>query len=77
MQNKLTKIFVLSSLLINELDDINSNELAKNLYNKGNDFKKELEPILSKFYENEQVKKSILFLELENKIEYIFNKTLK
>ena len=75
-QKKLAEIFVLTSSLIDRLDELEKTEIGKELLNKANDFKNVLEPILEKFY-NKKVSATNVFKELERKIDYIFDKNIK
>jgi len=76
LQKKLAEIFVLSSSLINRLDEINITESGKELKEKAEQFTQVLEPLLEKFY-NSKVSQTNVFTELEKKIDYVFNKNIK
>jgi len=76
LQKKLAEIFVLSSSLINRLDEINITESGKDLKEKAEQFTQVLEPLLEKFY-NSKVSQTNVFTELEKKIDYVFNKNIK
>ncbi len=76
LQKKLAEIFVLSSSLINRLDEINITESGKNLKEKAEQFTQVLEPLLEKFY-NSKVSQTNVFTELEKKIDYVLNKNIK
>ena len=76
LQKKLAEIFVLTSSLIDRLDEIEKTETGKQLLTKSNEFKEVLEPILEKFY-NKKVSATNVFTELERKIDYIFDKNIK
>ena len=75
-QKKLAEIFVLTSSLIDRLDELEKTETGKQLLSKSNEFKEVLEPILDKFY-NKKVSATNVFKELERKIDYIFDKNIK
>ena len=76
LQKQLAEIFVLSSSLINRLDEINITESGKDLKEKAEQFTQVLEPLLEKFY-NSKVSQTNVFTELEKKIDYVFNKNIK
>ena len=76
LQKKLAEIFVLSSSLINRLDEINITESGKELKEKAEQFTQVLEPLLEKFY-NSKVSQTNVFTELEKKIDYVLNKNIK
>lgn len=76
IQKQLAEIFVLSSSLINRLDEINITESGKELKEKANEFTQVLEPLLEKFY-NSKVSQTNVFTELEKKIDYVLNKNIK
>ena len=76
LQKQLAEIFVLSSSLINRLDEINITESGKNLKEKAEQFTQVLEPLLEKFY-NSKVSQTNVFTELEKKIDYVLNKNIK
>jgi hypothetical protein len=79
IQNKLMRIFVLSDMLVQELDPLVGQVPKPETIKIQETFKKcilELEPIIERFY-NSEVEKSIIHIELQNKIDYIFKKTLK
>ena len=76
LQKQLAEIFVLSSSLINRLDEINITESGKELKNKAEQFTQVLEPLLEKFY-NSKVSQTNVFTELEKKIDYVLNKNIK
>ena len=76
LQKQLAEIFVLSSSLINRLDEINITEYGKELKDKAEQFTQVLEPLLEKFY-NSKVSQTNVFTELEKKIDYVLNKNIK
>lgn len=76
LQKQLAEIFVLSSSLINRLDEINITESGKELKEKSNELVKVIEPLLEKFY-NKKVSQTNVFIELEKKIDYVLNKNIK
>ena len=75
MQKKLSKIFVLVDLLVQEIDEpltIPTKE-TKKLQDELRKCQTLLIPILDRFYNNE-VSKSIFFITMQQKVNYIFNK---
>ena len=76
LQKQLAEIFVLSSSLINRLDEINITDSGKELKDKAEQFTQVLEPLLEKFY-NSKVSQTNVFTELEKKIDYVLNKNIK
>ena len=76
LQRHLAEIFVLSSSIINRLDEINITESGKELKEKAEQFTQVLEPLLEKFY-NSKVSQTNVFTELEKKIDYVLNKNIK
>jgi len=74
-QKKLAKIFCLTDLLITELDG-NLTEQGKKLNYKANELIKELEVVNAGFYTGDGYK-TTLFLELQQKFNYIFDKVYK
>ena len=79
MQKKLSKILVLVDLLIQEIDEptLKPTKETKLIQDKGREFQSLLIPVLSRFYDNKEVSKSILFATLQNKFNYIFEKEYK
>jgi hypothetical protein len=75
-QKKIAKIFVLTDLLLQELEVENKvpTKETKVIKDKCNDLINVLEPVLNRFYNNKEVSKSIFFITLQNKFNYIFNK---
>jgi hypothetical protein len=76
IQKQLAEIFILSSSLINRLDEINITDSGKELKDKAEQFTQVLEPLLEKFY-NSKVSQTNVFTELEKKIDYVLNKNIK
>ena len=76
LQKQLAEIFILSSSLINRLDEINITESGKELKEKAEQFTQVLELLLEKFY-NSKVSQTNVFTELEKKIDYVLNKNIK
>lgn len=78
-QKKLSKIFVLTDLLIQEIDDPvkTPTKQTKIIQDKAIELQKLLEPVLSQFYDNKEVKKSNFFITMQNKFNYIFDKEYK
>lgn len=79
IQKKIAKIFVLTDLLVQELDIENRvpTKETKLILDKAKEFQKVLEPILDRFYDNKEVQKSTFFITLQQKFDYIFNKEYK
>lgn len=78
MQKKLSKIFVLIDLLIQEIEDpvtIPTKE-TKKIQDKLRNLEEDLIPVLDRFY-NKGVSQSNFFTTMQNKINYIFNKEYK
>jgi hypothetical protein len=77
-QKKLAKIFVLTDLLITEIDDPikTPTKETKLIQDKAKELQTMLEPVLNRFYSG-QAAKSTFFIEIANKIEFIFNKAYK
>lgn len=75
MQKKLSKMFVLTDLLIQEIDDpvLTPTKQTKSIQDKARELQLLLNPVIDKFYNNE-VSKSTFFLTMQNKFNYIFNK---
>jgi predicted DNA-binding protein YlxM (UPF0122 family) len=78
-QKKLAKIFVLTDLLIQEIDDPTRTptKQTKAIHDKAKELQVMLEPILDKFYDNKSVQKSTFFITMQNKFNYIFNKEFR
>ena len=76
MQKKLATIFVLSDLLIQEIDEpvMTPTKKTKEIQDKARELQGLLEPVLSKFYDNQEVKRSTFFIEIQRKIKYNFDK---
>jgi len=79
IQKKLSKIFVLVDLLIQEIDDPvkTPTKQTKEIQDKAIELQLLLEPVLTKFYDNKEVKQSTFFITMQNKFNYIFNKEFK
>lgn len=79
MQKKLSKIFVLVDLLIQEIDDPvkTPTKQTKIIQDKARELQELLEPVLSNFYNNKEVKQSTFFITMQNKFNYIFDKEYK
>lgn len=75
MQKKLSKIFVLADLLVQEIDDpvMKPTKQTKEIQDKARELQTLLEPVLDKFY-NKEVKQTTFFTTLQNKFNYIFEK---
>ena len=76
MQKKLATIFILSDLLIQEIDDpvLTPTKQTKEIQDKARELQSLLEPVLTKFYDNQDVKRSTFFIEIQRKIKYNFDK---
>ena len=79
MQKKLSKIFVLVDLLVQEIDEpvMTPTKQTKEIQDKARELQKLLEPVLDKFYSNNTVSKSNFFQTMQNKFNYIFDKEYK
>ena len=79
MQKKLSKIFILTDLLIQEIDEplMKPTKKTKQIQDKARELQELLEPVINKFYENDEVSKSVFFITMQNKFNYIFNKEYK
>jgi hypothetical protein len=79
MQKKLSKIFVLVDLLVQEIDEpvMTPTKQTKEIQDKAKELQNLLEPVLSKFYDNQSVKQSNFFQTMQNKFNYIFDKEYK
>ena len=76
MQKKLTTIFVLTDLLIQEIDDpvLTPTKQTKEIQDKARELQSLLEPVLDNFYKNDGVRQSTGFIEIQRKIKYNFEK---
>ena len=76
MQKKLSKILVLSELLIDEIDDsvITPTKETRDIQYKAMDLQSLLLPVVDKFYQSKQVRRSTFFNIMNQKFNYIFNK---
>jgi len=76
MQKKLSKILVLSDMLIQEIDDPVStpNKKTKEIQDKARELQSLLTPVVDQFYKSKGVSKSLFFQTMHNKINYIFDK---
>ncbi len=79
MQKKLSKIFVLVDLLVQEIDEpvMTPTKQTKEIQDKARELQCLLEPVLFKFYDNEKVIKTNFFQIMQNKFNYIFDKEYK
>lgn len=79
MQKKLSKILVLSDLLIQEIDEpvLNPTKQTKEIQDKARELQELLIPILDKFYKSKGVSKSVFFSIMAEKFNYNFNKEYK
>ena len=75
MQKKLSKIFILVDLLIQEIDDpvMTPTKHTKQIQDKSKELQALLDPVLCKFYENKQVSNSLFFITIQNRINKIFD----
>lgn len=78
-QKKLGKIFVLTDLLVQEIDDPikTPTKETKAIQDKARELQELLEPVLERFYDNKAVRQSTVFITLQNKFNYIFDKEYK
>jgi hypothetical protein len=78
-QQKLTRIFVLTSLLVDEIDEPTRTptKQTKEIQDKARELQIILEPVLERFYQSEDVRRSTAFKTIESKINYILNKEVK
>jgi hypothetical protein len=76
IQKTLSKIFVLTDLLIQEIDSPvrTPTKETKIIQDKARELQTLLEPVLSKFYENKEIKQTTFFITMQNKFNFIFNK---
>jgi hypothetical protein len=79
MQKKLSKIFVLVDLLVQEIDEpvMTPTKQTKEIQDKARELQYLLEPVLFKFYDNKEVIKTNFFQIMQNKFNYIFDKEYK
>lgn len=79
MQKKLSKIFVLVDLLVQEIDEpvMTPTKQTKEIQDKARELQSLLEPVLNQFYDNKSVRQTTFFLTMQNKFNYIFNKEYK
>ena len=77
-QKKLSKIFVLTDLLITEIDEPTKKPTpqTKIIQDKAIELQNLLIPVLEKFY-NGNPKQTTFFIELQRKFNYIFDKEYK
>jgi len=77
-QKKLAKIFVLTDLLIQEIDEPTKQPTpeTKKIQDKARELQTLLEPVLNRFY-NGAPKQTTFFIELQRKFNYIFDKEYK
>jgi hypothetical protein len=78
-QKKLAKIFVLTDLLIQEIDDPTRTptKQTKAIQDKAKELQSMLEPVLDGFYKSKEVQKSTFFITMQNKFNYIFDKEFR
>lgn len=76
MQKKLSKIFVLTDLLIQEIDDPvrTPTKGTKLIQDKARELLTLLEPVLFQFYDKKEIKQTTFFITMQNKFNFIFNK---
>lgn len=77
-QKKLAKIFVLTDLLITEIDEPTKTPTpqTKKIQDKAKELQTMLEPVLDRFYSG-GIKQTTFFIELQRKINYNFDKEYK
>ena len=75
-QKKLSKLLVLTSLLLDEIDDVSVNPtpLLNDMHEKTKALNDVLEVALDKFYTNESLRKSTLVNTMSEKFEFNFKK---
>jgi hypothetical protein len=66
-------------LLVQEIDEpvMIPTKKTKEIQDKARELQTLLEPVLSKFYDNQSVKQSNFFQTMQNKFNYIFDKEYK
>lgn len=76
IQKKLSKIFVLTDLLIQEIDDPvrTPTKETKLIQDKARELQTLLEPVLFRFYDKKEIKQTTFFITMQNKFNFIFNK---
>ena len=76
MQKKLSKIFVLTDLLIQEIDSpvLTPTKETKLIQSKSRELQELLEPVIDRFYKSKEVSKTTFFLTMQTKFNYMFNK---
>jgi len=79
MQKKLAKLFVLTDLLCQEIDDpvLVPNKETKKIQDKARELQELLLPVVDRFYDKKGVSKSTFFITMQNKFNYNFNKEYK
>lgn len=79
MQKKLSKILVLTDLLIQEIDDpvLTPTKQTKQIQDKARELQEMLNPVIDKFYSKKDISKSTFFYIMQNKFNYIFDKEYK
>lgn len=79
IHQKLAKIFVLSDMLIQEIDDplMKPTRQTKTIQDKSRELQELLIPVIDKFYESSAVSKTTFFLRLQDKFNYIFEREFK
>ena len=79
MQKKLSKLFVLTDLLVQEIDDpvLTPTKQTKEIQDKARELQELLNPVVDMFYQDENVSKSTFFITMQSKFNYIFNKEYK
>lgn len=78
-QKKLAKIFTYCQLLVNEIDDVEvaKNETTQNIFDKCISLQNDLIVIVDQFYKNKNISRTTDFLELQEKVDYVFNKKFR
>lgn len=79
VQRKLTKFLIGANLIIEAADhpDHTPTKQTKQIQDKARELQELIMPMVDRFYENNQVLKSTVFMTIENKVNYIINKEIK
>ena len=79
LEIKLMKIFTYCQLLIDEIEHetIDENEMTEDVLLKTTALKNSLFTVVEQFYDSKNVSQGTLHLEIQKKIDYILNKSIK
>lgn len=79
LQKKISKIFVLTDLLIQEIDDQTKTPTkeSKRILDKSRELQDILIPVLDRFYDNKDIRKTTFFIDLQKKFNYNFDREFK